>query len=231
MFSDHLITAGVRALSFQQTPESVLWAVLNDGGLAAVTYSAEQNVIALTPCPTDGVVESICTVPEGTMDVTYIIVRRTFTAGARRYIERVNWTANPGMDSRLELTGASATTWGGFGHIGKAAAVLRWHQRWAAAREFVRSDRAALRPLQPWRRACSMFLCDAAAAGGGHGGTGHGAGCRSERAPHDPALSGNRWLQRQRDGHHVAANGRRPARRTNTDLHGRQGNHGYRLGC
>ena len=125
VFSDHLITAGVRALSLQQTPESVLWAVLNDGGLVAVTYSAEQNVIALTPCPTDGVVESICTVPEGTMDVTYIIVRRTFTAGARRYIERVNWTANPGMDSRLELTGASATTWGGFGHIaGKAAAVL-----------------------------------------------------------------------------------------------------------
>lgn len=120
IFSEHLVAAGVRAMSFQQSPESVAWIVTQDGKLVATTYSAEQNVIAMVGCSTIGNVESIATVPEGSTDATYMLVRR----GARRLVERINWTVNPGMDSRVVCTGGP-TVWGGLSHLaGQVVTVL-----------------------------------------------------------------------------------------------------------
>lgn len=124
IFSEHLLAAGVKAISFQQTPESIVWVVLDDGQIVAITYSTEQNVVALMPCSTDGEVESVCTVPEGTEDATYFVVKRAINGSTRRYVERLNWSVSPGMDSRAVGTGGP-TVWAGFSHLeGKTVTVL-----------------------------------------------------------------------------------------------------------
>ena len=124
-FSSHLMAAGVECMSFQQKPEAVLWCATTLGGLIAVTYNAEQNVIAFARGATDGLVEWIVTIPEGSSDSTYMLVRRTIGGATKRYVERVNWTNYPGMDSRKAAGGASTVTWSGFDHLaGKTVAVL-----------------------------------------------------------------------------------------------------------
>lgn len=124
-FSSHLMAAGVECMSFQQKPEAVLWCATTLGGLIAVTYNAEQNVIAFARGATDGMVEWIVTIPEGSSDSTYMLVKRTIGGATKRYIERVNWTNYPGMDSRKAAGGAASVTWSGFDHLaGKTVAVL-----------------------------------------------------------------------------------------------------------
>jgi hypothetical protein len=121
VFSEHLVQDGVAGITFQQTPESVAWAHLDSGDFVAISYSTEQNLIALAPGSTGtagapGHVESMCTVPEGSAEMTYAIVRRTIDGTTHRYMERFNWNVNPGMDSRAVGTGGP-TTWGGFDHL------------------------------------------------------------------------------------------------------------------
>lgn len=125
VFSEHLLASGVVALSFEQNPESVLWHATADGNLLALTYNGEQATAAYTSCSTDGVVEWLATVPAGDRDHTFALVRRTINGATKRYIERLNWTAPPGQDSRKQVTGAASATWAGFGHLeGKAVTVL-----------------------------------------------------------------------------------------------------------
>lgn len=128
VYAEHLLRAKVVGITHQQTPESIVWAWLNDGTFVAITYDAEQNVIALAPCSTGtagapGAVESMCTVPEGDEDVTYLVVNRTIGGATKRYMERFDWDANPGMDSFATGT-TGPTTWGGFSHLASEAVTV-----------------------------------------------------------------------------------------------------------
>lgn len=91
VFSDHLLRQGVRCMSFQQSPEQVLWIATSDGKLVAVTYNPEQNTVAFCSGETDGGVEWLATIPEGGEDVTYAQVRRTIDGVDVRYIETLHW--------------------------------------------------------------------------------------------------------------------------------------------
>ena len=125
IFSEHLLRDGVRSLSWEQTPEQVCWIATGAGKLLALTYTAEQNVIAFCSGAATGFVEWLATIPDGAVDATYALVRRTVDGATKRYIERLNWSAPPGQDSRKEVTGAASTTWPGFDHLeGETLAVL-----------------------------------------------------------------------------------------------------------
>ena len=130
VFSEHLLADGIAAISYERKPNSVLWVVTNTGFLHAFTYNREQNTIAWARGSTDGVVESVSTIPSADGDVTDVVVLRNINGAPVRNIERLNWHAdvveNAGhYDCRVVQTGAAATVWPGFTALaGEQVSVL-----------------------------------------------------------------------------------------------------------
>lgn len=75
--------------SYQQQPNSVVWAVRDDGVMLGLTYMREQQVIGWHRHDTDGEVESVCCISEGTEDAVYACVNRTINGATKRYVERM----------------------------------------------------------------------------------------------------------------------------------------------
>lgn len=125
----------VLAMDYQQVPDSVVWAVRNDGTLLGMTYVPEQEVAGWHRHDTlHGVFEDVCVVPEDDEDALYCLVARTIGGGTVRYIERMERRdAREGyfdedsffVDSGLSYTGAPADLFGGLEHLeGQVVAVL-----------------------------------------------------------------------------------------------------------
>lgn len=98
--------------AYQEVPNSTIWAVRNDGVLLGLTYMNDQQVLAWHRHDTDGLVESVCCVPEGGEDRLYLVVNR----GGQRMVERMasrNFTDVVDaifMDSTLSYDGRNTTT-------------------------------------------------------------------------------------------------------------------------
>lgn len=79
--------------SFQQEPNSIIWAVRSDGTLLGLTYIREQQIAGWHRHDTDGKYENICAVPEGMEDAVYVVVNRVVKLNGvtrnARYVERV----------------------------------------------------------------------------------------------------------------------------------------------
>lgn len=75
--------------TYQKLPDSIVWAVRSDGALLGLTYMKKQDVVAWHQHETDGFVESITCIPEGSDDIVYMVVRRIIQGVTRRYIERM----------------------------------------------------------------------------------------------------------------------------------------------
>lgn len=75
---------------FAKNPHSIIWAVRSDGVLLGLTYMRDQNVWGWHRHDTDGFVENVCVVGEGTVDTVYLIVRRVINGVTKRYIERMS---------------------------------------------------------------------------------------------------------------------------------------------
>lgn len=104
VLSEQILDAGVIDMDFQQEPDSIVWCVLGDGSLAALTYNRERGVVAwarhyigaqgLTANAEGDVsgfafVESVSSIsaPDGRRDDVWLIVRRTINGVTRRYME------------------------------------------------------------------------------------------------------------------------------------------------
>lgn len=124
-YSEHIPARGLVAISVQTMPEAIVWLLLADGTLGALTYSKEQQVVAFTRCVTDGFVESVSTIPEAASgnEATHIVVRRTINGAAVRYVEKMNYDGE--QDSRIAVAQAASTTVAGLAHLnGKTASVV-----------------------------------------------------------------------------------------------------------
>lgn len=60
LLSEHLLRPRVKQLAWQQDPDSIIWCVLEDGTLAAMTYLRDQQVYAWHRHTTQGKVLSVC---------------------------------------------------------------------------------------------------------------------------------------------------------------------------
>jgi hypothetical protein len=93
-FSNHLFAGHeIVEWAYQQYPFSIVWAVRDDGILLCLTYMKEHDVVGWTRVETDGIVESVCVIPEGDEDAVYVVVKRTIeglTTSVRRYVERLS---------------------------------------------------------------------------------------------------------------------------------------------
>jgi hypothetical protein len=119
VLSEHLLRDGLKCMTYERRPESVVWVVTRDGGLHALTLSPEQRVQAWASGLASGFVEWAVTIPENGRDSTYCLVRRTIGGQTKRYVERLNWDAERGWhDSRIYQTDSPAkATWDGFDHL------------------------------------------------------------------------------------------------------------------
>lgn len=63
-------------IAHQQEPDNVVWCVLSDGMVAALTYVAEQNVCAWTHHQTQGAFRSVCVIPNRGYDEVWFAVER-----------------------------------------------------------------------------------------------------------------------------------------------------------
>ena len=76
--------------AWAEEPHKIVWAVRNDGQLLSLTYLKEQDVMAWAHHDTQGLFQSICTVPEGTEDAIYVVVARQINGQNVQYVERLH---------------------------------------------------------------------------------------------------------------------------------------------
>lgn len=110
VLAEHVTKGGVIDMTYQQEPDSVVWAVRDDGQLLGFTLNREQDVKGWHPHRIGGysdsaktefaVVESIIAVPspDGDRDELWMIVRRYIDGGAVRYVEWVEYAHEEGDD-------------------------------------------------------------------------------------------------------------------------------------
>lgn len=84
LFEDYTIVD----FTYQQIPNSTAWAVRSDGTLLGLTYIREQQFLAWHRHDTNGEIENVVSVPEGSEDALYICVKRTINGATKRYVER-----------------------------------------------------------------------------------------------------------------------------------------------
>lgn len=78
IFASHLVEGHtIIDWAWQKTPNSIVWAVRDDGVLLSLTYIREQQILAWARHDIQGTVERVCCVPEGTEDALYLVVHRT----------------------------------------------------------------------------------------------------------------------------------------------------------
>lgn len=77
-------------IAYQQNPDTILWCVCSNGTLATMTREIDQEVQGWARQTTDGVYESIATIPsqDDPHDEVWVVVKRTINGTAKRYIER-----------------------------------------------------------------------------------------------------------------------------------------------
>lgn len=114
VLSEHVTGEGIVELSYQQEPTPILHALRSDGVLASCTFSRAQGVTAWTRQVTDGVIESVCSIPVSGGEQTWAIVRRTVGGATVRYVEQFD--PSVGLDCALLLAG-SGTVWTGLSHL------------------------------------------------------------------------------------------------------------------
>src|SRR6185503_7087122 len=92
VLAEHITESGVVDMAYQQEPRSTLWCARTDGKMATLTLDRDEGVTAWTQQSTDGLYESVASIPNGTGDETWVIVRRTINGVQKRYIERFDAT-------------------------------------------------------------------------------------------------------------------------------------------
>lgn len=97
VFSSHLFEGyTISDWCFQKIPDSIIWAVRDDGVLLSCTYLREQQILAWSHGDfTNGTVENVCAIPENGQYYVYLSIARTINGSTVRYIERMSsriWT-------------------------------------------------------------------------------------------------------------------------------------------
>lgn len=91
IYSAHLFDGyAIRDWTYQQIPNSIAWAVREDGVLLGLTYIREHKFAAWHRHDFDGTVEQVCSVSESNEDAVYLVIKRTINGATKRYVERMN---------------------------------------------------------------------------------------------------------------------------------------------
>lgn len=92
VLAEHITYGGVVSMCYQQEPEAMLWLVLADGTLLSCTLDRDQNVNGWARHYTDGAFESVASIPIGSSEQLWAIVKRTVNGATVRYVEYLDTT-------------------------------------------------------------------------------------------------------------------------------------------
>lgn len=127
--SEHITESGIISMSYQLYPYTILWCVRTDGTLLSMTAdpalltSDNFKTVGWARHITDGTVESVVTIPNDTVDETWVLVKRTNSSGTIRTIEQVDYDIS--VDSALTYSGSATASVSGLSHLeGKTVSVL-----------------------------------------------------------------------------------------------------------
>lgn len=81
--------------AYQQTPDSIVWIVLDNGELVGLTYLPEHDVWGWHRHKTDGLYEGVCVIPNGDIDVVYLVVKRDIPTQIGEYQRYIELMRNP----------------------------------------------------------------------------------------------------------------------------------------
>jgi hypothetical protein len=120
IFASHLFDGKqIDDWSFQQVPNSILWAVRDDGKVIACTYLKEQQMVAWHQHDTEnGLFQNVTSIPGITSqeDDVYFVIQRTINGTSKRYIEKmekryfVNIEDVKILDSHLSYDGRNTSS-------------------------------------------------------------------------------------------------------------------------
>ena len=89
LLGKHLFQARITAMCYQEMPDKILWCLTADGAVAAMTFSSEQEVAALSRHDFAGEVESLTIIPnfEACYDEVWLEVKRVINCQTMRTVE------------------------------------------------------------------------------------------------------------------------------------------------
>ncbi len=90
IFANHLFeNKQIVDMAYSKEPYRILWCVMSDGTVNALTYNKKQEVSGWHTHSTDGEFESVAVIRENFEDIPYFVVKRTINGKTKRYIERM----------------------------------------------------------------------------------------------------------------------------------------------
>jgi hypothetical protein len=95
VLAEHITTTGVVGMTYQQEPDTLAWMWRTDGAMLSCTLDRDQSVIGWAKHYTQGAVESMATIPNGDIDETWLLVRRTVNGATVRYLEILDDSFKP----------------------------------------------------------------------------------------------------------------------------------------
>lgn len=130
VLAESLTVNGMKKIIYQREPNALIWVLLEDGTLLAVTYDKEQDVVAWTRVEiagTNAKVVDLVSVPSPTFrqDMLVILVERVINNNTVRYMEllskelqdNIDLADIPYLDSAMRYRGADTTKITGLGHL------------------------------------------------------------------------------------------------------------------
>jgi hypothetical protein len=134
----HIAGRGIASMAYQQEPWSVVWLVLDDGGLAAITHVPELDILAWHRHQLGGTavkILSVACVPASDRDELWLVVERRVNGATRRHVEILDAPFEPQndadldgcyfVDSGLSYSGPAVATLSGLSHLeGETVQVL-----------------------------------------------------------------------------------------------------------
>lgn len=111
IYSSQYFTSENQVVSWTHAanPDRVMWAARENGTFLSMTFVPEQNIFAWTDHATEGFVESVATVREGTTDKVYAVVNRLVDGQFRRYIEAFDTSAVKSDEDMWSMDSAVVT--------------------------------------------------------------------------------------------------------------------------
>ncbi len=98
----HLFQSRIVSMAYQEVPDKILWCLVGDGSLTAITFSSEQEVAAFSRHDVSGSIESLAVIPnlEDNRDELWVEVQRVINS---TYLRSVEWMDN-GMPQTVPVS-------------------------------------------------------------------------------------------------------------------------------
>lgn len=101
---EHLFTGGIKKLVYQQVPEGIVWALMEDCTVVGITFDQQERIVAYHrhDFGDDALVTDIEVIPGSTRDELWLSVVRFINGAQVRYVEQLEQDFDPVIDALEE---------------------------------------------------------------------------------------------------------------------------------